>query len=262
MVYLSSLMALSQEPAFEDTLHAFHERVGVEVFSFTYSKDELPGLAKRIEKWHGHPLAFHGPMRNVEVTSAITSPEWQLLFENYARAFAFAARFGGTSMVVHTHERSITKAEKPELQAQCLSNLQALAAMASKEGIALRVENVSLPHKGEPLFDEDEYIRLFDRMPNVQALVDIGHVHVTNWSLKNLLEKLKGRIGGFHLHNNDGMEDSHNWLDEGTMDIDNALSLIREHAKLNDMVLEYGSMQGKTSRDLMRDVSRILLYQQ
>lgn len=262
MIYLSSLMALSEEPAFEDTLHAFHEKVGVEVFSFTYSKEELPDLAKRIEKWRGHPLTFHGPMRNVEVTSARNSVEWQLLFENYARAFVFAARFGATSMVVHTHERNITKAEKPALQDQCLNNLLALASMSSKEGIALRVENVSLPHKGEPLFDEDEYIRLFDHMPNVQALIDIGHVHVTNWSLKNLLEKLKGRIGGFHLHNNDGLDDSHNWLDEGTMDIDNALSLINEHAEFHDMVLEYGSMQGKTVRDLIRDVSRILKYQQ
>ena len=165
-------------------------------------------------------------------------------------------------MVVHTHERSIAKAEKPALQAQCLQNLKSLAAMASKEGITLRVENVSLPHKGEPLFDEDEYIRLFDLVPDVQALVDIGHVHVTNWSLDNLLEKLKGRIGGFHVHNNFGLDDSHNWLDEGTMNIDNILSMIREHAEFHDMVLEYGSMQGKTSRDLMRDVSRILLYQQ
>lgn len=262
MIYLSSLMALSEEPAFEETLHAFGGKVGVEVFSFTYSKEELSDLAKRIENWQGHPLSFHGPMRSVEVTSVCGSAERQLLFENYARAFAFASRFGGTSMVVHTHERNITKAEKPALQAQCLNNIQALASVASKEGIALRVENVSLPHKGEPLFDEDEYIRLFELLPEVQALIDIGHVHVTNWSLKHLLEKLKGRIGGFHLHNNDGLEDSHDWLCEGTMDIDLALSLIREHAEIRDMVLEYGSVQGKTSRDLMRDVGRVLQYQQ
>jgi sugar phosphate isomerase/epimerase len=262
MIYLSSLMALDGEPSFEETLHAFQEKVGVEVFSFTYSKEDLSGLAKRIEGWKGHPLSFHGPMRNVEVTAACGSPEQQLLFDNYAIAFAFAARFGGTSMVVHTHERHLAKAEKPALQAQCLDNLQALADMASKEGIVLRVENVSLPHKGEPLFDEDEYIRMFELLPGVQALIDIGHVHVTNWSLKKLLEKLNGRIGGFHLHNNDGLEDSHGWLSEGTMDADHALSLIRDHAKCRDLVLEYGSMQGKTARDLMRDVSRALLYQQ
>jgi sugar phosphate isomerase/epimerase len=262
MIYLSSLMALSEEPAFEETLHAFGNKVGVDVFSFTYSKEELPDLAKRIDVWRDHPLSFHGPMRNVEMTSAGESLEGRLLFENYARAFAFAGRFGGNSMVVHTHERNITKAEKPALQAQCINNLQTLVSMASKEGIALRVENVSLPHKGEPLFDEDEYIHLFGHLPKVQALIDIGHVHVTNWSLLNLLEKLKGRIGGFHLHNNDGLEDSHDWLCEGTMDMDHALFLIRKHAKSRDMVLEYGSMQGKTSRDLMRDVSRILQYQQ
>ncbi len=262
MIYLSSLMALNEEPAFEETLHAFDDKVGVEVFSFTYSKEELPDLARRIESWKGHPLSFHGPMRDVEVTSACKSPEERLLFENYARAFAFAGRFGGTSMVVHTHERHITKAEKPTLQEQCISNLQALATMASKEGIALRVENVSLPHKGEPLFDEDEYIHLFKLLPRVQALIDIGHVHVTSWSLDNLLEKLNGRIGGFHLHNNDGLEDSHDWMDEGTMDVDHALSLIRDHSEFRDMVLEYGSMHGKTSRDLMRDVCRVLMYHQ
>ncbi len=262
MIYLSSLMALSEESAFEETLHAFGNKVGVEVFSFTYSKEELPGLAKRMESWKGHPLSFHGPMRDVEVTSVSESPEGRLLFENYARAFAFAGRFGGTSMVVHTHERHLTKAEKPALQAQCLKNLQVLAAMASKEGIELRVENVSLPHKGEPLFDEDEYIRLFGFLPQIQALIDIGHVHVTNWSLMNLLEKLNGRIGGFHLHNNNGLEDSHDWLSDGTMDMDHALSLIRDHAEFRDMVLEYGSMHGKTSRDLMQDVSRVLMYHQ
>jgi sugar phosphate isomerase/epimerase len=93
-------------------------------------------------------------------------------------------------------------------------------------------------------------------------LIDIGHVHVTNWSLDHLLEKLQDRIGGFHLHNNDGSDDSHDWLDEGTMDVEHALSLIRDHTKCSDLVLEYGSLQGKTLQDLMRDVSRILLYQQ
>ena len=257
MVYLSSLMALSEEPTFEQTLQACGEKVGVEVFSFTYSQEELANLAMRIESWQGHPLTFHGPMRNVEVTALKGSMDQHILFENYARAFAFANRFRGSSMVVHTHERHIIKAEKLAMQAQCIENLKALAGMAAKEGIALRVENVSLPHKGEPLFDEDEYICLFELLPQVQALVDIGHVHVTNWSLKNLLTKLAGRIGGFHLHNNNGKEDSHNWLSEGTMDIKTSLDMIRKHTPVRDMVLEYGSMQGKTVQSLIRDITLV-----
>ena len=256
MIYLSSLMALEEDAVFDEALRRAGADCGVEIFSFRYAQAEMDGMKRRIEGFAGHPLSFHGPMHTAEMTAAPLTPEWDALFEHYERAFALARWAGGKSMVAHTHERHITAEDKPRLMAQCEENLKGICALGSTYGVQIRVENVSLPEKGEPLFDQEEYIALIRALKGVQALVDVGHVHVTGWKLGGLLEALGEKIGGFHLHNNNGREDSHDWLFAGTMDAEAALALLRRHTTRAEAVLEYGSLAGHTAEALCFDIER------
>lgn len=257
MIYLSSLMALKGGVVFDEALRRSGAQCGVEVFSFRYAQAEIDGLKRRIEGFAGHPLTFHGPMHTAEMTAAPSTPAWDALFEHYERAFTLARWAGGKSMVAHTHERRITAEEKPRLMAQCRENLQGICALGAAYGITLRIENVSLPEKGKPLFDPEEYIALIKALSSAQALVDVGHVHVTGWNLCALIEALGEKIGGFHLHNNDGRQDSHEWLFEGTMDAEKTLRLLRRHTPCDEAVLEYGGLAGHTADDLCFDIERV-----
>lgn len=257
MVYLSSLMALDGDTVFSRVLERGGKNCGVEVFSFCYAPEEIEPLKRSIAGYGEHPLSFHGPMRSVEMTAPQNGPEQESLLSHYERAFTLAAWAGAKSMVAHTHERWIPAREKAALQERCRANLREVCGLGRRYGITLRIENVSLPEKGTPLFDEEEYCALIREFEEAQALVDIGHVHVTGWDLERLLTALTGRIGGFHLHNNAGTEDSHGWLSEGTMDMAAVLPLLNRLAPDAERVLEYGTMLGHSEEELLLDIRRV-----
>lgn len=63
------------------------------------------------------------------------------------------------------------------------------------------------------------------------------------------------RIAAFYMHNNDGREDKHNWLDDGTMDMSIVQKILSMYSNQADFVLEYAKTAGKTARDLLCDAA-------
>ena len=76
--------------------------------------------------------------------------------------------------------------------------------------INLTVENVGVRTKSGVLFDQDQYLALFEQLPaEVGSLIDIGHAFINHWDVPHVLRTLGTRIHSFHLHNNNGSADSH-----------------------------------------------------
>ena len=254
MIYLSTLMALEHSDTFFDALHKAGPQLGAEIFSFRYDKEEIAQLKKLIISIKEHPMTFHGPMRSAELTEKRGSVRYDQTMDAYKRAFGLAEAAQATHMVVHTHEVTVEACEK-YARMQCFEeNIHALSAVAREFGIQLSIENVSPPGKGVALYDENEYISLIIRLQECAALIDVGHVHCTGWDLERMCKSLRGRVSGFHLHNNDGYHDSHAWLRDGTMNVERALQIIAQYGKRADLILEYGDTNGKTADDLLHDV--------
>ena len=254
MVYLSMLMALEDDSVFREALKRGGNTVGVEFFSFRYDTEEMPSLRETLRSFSGHPMTFHGPMRSAELTSEQGSAAWESTLVAYKNALELAQEAGADSMVAHTHECFILPEEKPQLMLRCEENLHVLSELAQKYGVTLCVENVSLPGKGAQLFDENEYIALIHRLPQCKALIDVGHVNCTAWHMDKLCKELGNRISGFHMHNNDGSDDSHNWLFDGTFDVHEARKIVAMYSNQADYVLEYAQTTGKSADDLLADV--------
>ena len=254
MVYLSMLMALEDDSVFREALQRGGNELGVEFFSFRYDTEEMPALKKTLQSFAGHPMTFHGPMRSAELTAEKGSSTWESTLVAYKNALELAQEAGADAMVAHTHERFIPETEKPLLMHRCEENLQALAEIAKPYGVTLCVENVSLPGKGAQLFNENEYIALIRRLPQCKSLIDVGHVNCTAWHMDKLCKELGNRISGFHMHNNDGLDDSHNWLSEGTFHVHEARKIIAMYSNQADYVLEYAQTTGKSANDLLADV--------
>lgn len=255
MIYLSLLMALKDESVLRRALDESELPLGVEFFSMRYDAADMPALESKVDSFAGRPMTFHGPMLSAELTAKKGTPALDRSFDAYRRALALAQRASARHMVAHTHECFVTPEDKKDKMLRCEDNLRALARVAAPYGVRLSVENVSLPDKGAPLFDEEEYVALIKRLTECDALIDIGHVHVTGWHLETLTDRLKERVSGFHLHDNDGREDSHLWLSEGTLDLPAVQKLLRTYSEQKDIVLEYGDTEGKTSRRLLDDVA-------
>ena len=262
-VYISNLVAgldkgLDHTELLLEMTRPFGGRVGIEFFIHTYSEAYMERM-ERIGEWAGKlPLALHGPFLHVEATSAPGTAEYGVLTASYGRAFALAQRFGCGHMVFHDHERFVRPEQKMDLQARCLENIGELIRLAKPWGVRLLLENLALPVKGTPLFDQEEYIGLFDRFPDADCLIDVGHLGVAGWDMETVISRLAGRITGYHLHNNNGTDDSHRRIRDGVIDYDRFFRLYRAYTPSADLTLEYGDNHGITAGDVQRDVEDVL----
>ena len=138
--------------------------------------DEL--LDSQVPHFAGGPVTLHAPF--VEISGAPDSPERAAMEAAFAKAFRWYHLFGAESMVMHTHERAVPADERAQLQEWSLEAIRSVAARAKAEGLHLTVENVGFPFKDSVLLDQDEFVKMFDELPDeVGALIDTGHAICT-----------------------------------------------------------------------------------
>lgn len=102
------------------------------------------------------------------------------------------------------------------------------------ESIAIHLENV---------FEEEySYMRDLVREVNHPAFsicLDIGHVNCYSpYSVKEWIMALAGEIGHVHIHNNGGDKDSHQSLDQGSISMEEILTLLEKECKDANWTIE------------------------
>ena len=136
-------------------------------------------------------------------------------------------------------------------------------AEARRRGVRLTVENVGFPAKNSALFTQDAFVSFIESLPpEVGALIDTGHAMANHWDIPDLIRTLGSRIGGYHLHNTDGVHDLHRPLFEDGLwyDEDAVLRMLETAAKYSpaaDLVLEYAPGTHITTELLRRDARRV-----
>ena len=74
---------------------------------------------------------------------------------------------------------------------------------------------------------------------NFNICLDIGHVNAnSSKSLKQWIETLQSKIGHVHLHNNFGINDDHNGLTNGNINIKEILTLLKHNSPIANWNLE------------------------
>ena len=87
----------------------------------------------------------------------------------------------------------------------------------------------------------DHLIELIDAVnnKNLTLCLDIGHVNCYGKdSIETWIKRCGHRIGHVHLHNNDGVKDTHNGLSCGNIDIDTVLNSINKYCKDSSITIE------------------------
>ena len=184
---------------------------GVELAIYTDKPDFMAKQALQKARLADVPLTFHGPFVDCEAASGPDSEERRHFLDCWRRAFDVYQEFGARSIVLHTHHmQNIPEADKDTLRGYATEAIQAVANMAVERKINLTVENVGVRTKSGVLFDQDQYLALFEQLPaEVGSLIDIGHAFINHWDVPHVLRTLGTRIHSFHLHNNNGSADSH-----------------------------------------------------
>lgn len=263
MIYVSNLAA-GLEKSLDDpsfllrSVSAFDGLAGIEFFMHAHDAAYRQKMHD-VKNWLGDlPRTVHGPFITVEATSEKGTEAYEHFLSSYLWAFEEAERLGCREMVFHTHQRLIMPEEKAGLQIRCEQNLQTLIEKARPYGITILIENLGIQKQGVNLFDEDEFIDLIRRYPQAGCLIDTGHLNVAGWNTEHVLASLGDRILAYHLHNNDGISDSHLPIDCGTFSYPDFYRLYNRYTPNAHLTLEYGDGEAVTPELLSRDVQSVL----
>jgi sugar phosphate isomerase/epimerase len=197
------------------------------VTDYNYLFYNLPG---------GIQYSIHPPTENINLASVNVKIRKHSI-EIHKNIIAFASRLKASYVVIHPgycqskYFNNLSKALASEA-------LFILNDYAKPLGIKLAVENVGT--LSNSVYTQEEFTNLLKDMDtNLQYLINVGHANINKWNLPELINTAGNRILGIHLHDNDGTEDSHLTIGEGTIQWSIILECLRKFSHSANLVLEY-----------------------
>ena len=165
-------------------------------------REKTAGLACRV---------LHGPFNEL-FPCAIDPRARELAAFRYRQAMVLAESYGAEKIVIHG-------GYSPRLYYPCWYREESIAFwksfLAEAPGLPIALENV-MEEEPEMLLD---IIRGVDD-PRLRLCLDVGHVNVYSHVPADIwLERCAPFISHFHIHNNDGRQDTHSALNRGSIDM-------------------------------------------
>ncbi len=180
---------------------------------------DLPDFEKNLERnqnlFSEGPLLFHEPVWGVEHSAPKGSRAYDESMYHIRLTRKWAEILHPEDMVCHLSNGPVITADKDRMLRTALDNLEEIRDLFS--GTRILLENTGIRSEGTLLLDQDAFTDLCISR-DLPVLIDVGHANANGWNLKKLICDLHDRIAAFHLHNNDGLHDLHNRLNNGTID--------------------------------------------
>lgn len=217
----------------------------LEFFIEPLDKEYTEKMMKVLDNYSFDSISFHGPFRRCNLAD-LSSQSWQDTLDSYKKSFEIAQKYNPKFMVLHTNEGIPSKIVDENLKNEIQKKIQYLVNLGKEYDIDVVIENVGI--KENMVFSQEEYEEMILKN-SYKSLIDIGHAHLNEWKIGELIKKLKDNILGFHFHNNDSKYDSHNTLYYGDINYDNIIECVKLNTPNAVIVLEY---------DFSRDLNILL----
>ena len=148
------------------------------------------------------------------------------------RAIEFAEQAPFRFLVQHL---GVSKEKwEPRKMEYAITALEHLRVFAKPLGVTVLVENIANEVTEPERLQELLNTAHFD---DIGFCFDIGHAHFGQ-GVRASFETMKDKIRSTHLHDNHGERDEHLWIGEGTIDWNEAMSLLRTAPHTPAMLLE------------------------
>lgn len=230
-------------------------QVGVEVFPMFHRQIFAPLLDTCMDTLSSVPVSFHGPYYEAEHSAPRGTREYGHTMELVEQTLRYAARLNSRYVVFH-HNNCVVRDKERMIRDSC-ANYRRVEQLFCPFKIPVAVENAGVTDRNNMLLDENEFVSLC-REEAYPVLMDIGHAHANGWDLRRVMERLRGQILAYHLHNNDGVHDSHRRIGDGTLDFDSFMAWAGEYTPQADLVVEYGMETAEDCRGIGEDVEHLL----
>ena len=184
-------------------------------------------------------LSIHGQFVDIDLADA--DLDEQAVFDYYRWGFDLYNRYAASHFVIHPDGKLTRPASADEIismRNRAIDRIARLAEIAAAGGVNLLVENLR-PKGYGMIFDETEFIRLFDTLPGVGCLIDTGHMRLSGWDFSQVISALRDRIFAYHINDTYGTLDEHKPVGQGIIDWKEFFCDYRKYTPHAEMVLEY-----------------------
>ena len=227
------------------------KRIGISSPSFcTYPyEDVLEGISKIFSHWeivseadHYLPMiglslesmmksydltySIHAPFNDINIASLNESVREMSVIE-LIKIMNMASELDIKTVTIHPglYSMVVSGLEDRSIMAAKRS-LRTLDRMAQECGVRLCVEN--MPGFRFFLGQTAEQMSELLEGTNLPICLDIGHANTTG-QLNEIIDTLGNRIMNVHIHDNDGKQDQHLTIGEGTVDFDDCLKRLSSY---------------------------------
>ncbi len=214
----------------------FSSGVGFELLMMFDLANFEDNLKQNLDQFADGPLMFHEPVWGVEHSAPRGSSAWEEGMYHIRLTQKYAKILRPSSMIFHLSNGPVLPEEKDSMLRNALESLEEMQELFPDT--RLLVENVGIRANNSLLLDQDEFTDLC-RDRGWPVLIDAGHANANGWDIPRLIRDLQKQVCGYHLHNNDGVNDLHNRLRDGTLDI---AALVKDIVRLTPdaaRVIEY-----------------------
>ena len=135
-----------------------------------------------------------------------------------------------------------------------LSSIEHLRAFARPLGVSLLVENI--PNEISAPERLMELLRIL-RYDDMGVCFDTGHAHMMS-TVHQAFGVLESRIRSTHVHDNNGIRDSHLWPGEGTVDWEQTMHLLRSAPHAPALLMEIEGQEGLDAGSKMAEAFKKL----
>ena len=231
----------------------FGKDLGFELLMMFDLQEFEENLKQNLDLFAEGPLFFHEPVWGVEHSEPKGSKAWEEGMYHLRLTKKYADILHPEAMVYHLNNGVILPEEKERRIRTALANYEDMREMFPD--VPLLVENTGTKADGSMLLNQAEFTDLC-RARKLPVLIDVGHATANGWDILKLIRDLHGQIGGFHLHNNDGLHDLHNRLTDGVLDIPELVSCMDLLTPDAPRIIEY-SRPAYHGEPLIRDIETL-----
>lgn len=182
-----------------------------------YTKEHLRSWKEKAGTL-GIGLSIHAPFSDINIASL--NPDIRdVSLDHLNRAIDAAAFLEADPVTFHPGRKSPLGMRHPGKAWETnLGSIGHLMETASEQGVRLCLEN--FPNFwGVFCCTLEEIKEVLEHYPSLEITLDTGHAN-TYGRVEDYFEALGSSIGHIHLHDNDGKDDHHYSLGEGTMDME------------------------------------------
>ncbi|MGD1003942.1 MAG: sugar phosphate isomerase/epimerase [Methanoregulaceae archaeon] len=196
--------------------------------------------AEGLESYDAH-FTIHSPCRGTNIASLL-EPIRRASVEVIGQCFSIASLVNA-GVVVHPGYFAWAM-ERQKAEQQCRKSIIELMKLSIEYGIPCYIENMG--NWEYFLIKSPDELSLIG---NAAFALDVGHANQN----RCLDEFLKYPIQHFHLHDNNGKEDSHIAIGEGTIDFTPVMNAVRKNGVIP--IIEVASFDG-----VMKSIERLKVH--